>query len=236
MLSHVGTKGPSKRLNLGLCLSVAMFFLVYSTTFPSHVVRVDHQILVLEFVPFLNLYFIVNVLLHYIICYSGKPEVRDQACLWVVPKVEMCDQLLYKHIKTYMSKRWLMCSKLSWIYFSNVTVFQKHFWNYFGISLVPSASFFYLYSVVANNISWEWIWYLGKVGSDSEQGLTLKIRDQKEKCHFSLKIISDQKDETYYSCVIYMVAKKVIRGEEFENCFVWWQVEMVSKNDYSEWR
>lgn len=58
------------------------------------------------------------------------------------------------------------------------------------------------------------------MGSDSEQGLTLKIRDQKEKCHFSLKIISDQKDETYYSCVIYMVAKKVIRGEEFENCFV----------------
>lgn len=33
---------------------------------------------------------------------------------------------------------------------------------------------------------------------------------------------------------IYKVAKKMIRKEEFQNCFVWWQLETVSKNDCSE--
>lgn len=109
-----------------------------------------------------------------------------------------------------------MCSELFWIDLNNVSVFQKHFWNYpFDISLVTSTSFFYLYSLMANDICWEWIWYLEKVGSHSELSLTHKIREQNEKCHFQLKIISNQKDDTYYSCVICMVAKKVIRREEF---------------------
>lgn len=136
--------------------------------------------------------------------------------VWFVPGVEMCDQLLDKHIKTYMPKRWLMCSELFWIDLSNVSVFQKHFWNYpFDISLVTSTSFFYVYSLMANDICWEWIWYLEKVGSHSELSLIHKIREQNEKCYFQLKIISNQKDDTYYSCVICMVAKKVIRREEF---------------------
>lgn len=131
----------------------------------------------------LNLCFMVHVLLHDIICYSGnqKSGIRP---VWLVPGVEMCDQLLDQCIKTYMSKRWL-CSELFWIDFSNVTVFQKHFWNYsFVISLLTSTSFFYLYSLMANDICWEWIWYLEKMGRHSELSLIQKIREQNEKCHF----------------------------------------------------
>lgn len=66
--------------------------------------------------------------------------------VWLVPGVAMCDQLLDNHIKTYMSKRWSMCSELFWIDFSNVTVFRKHFWNYpLDISLVTSTSFFFFF-------------------------------------------------------------------------------------------
>ena len=113
--------------------------------------------------------------------------------VWLVPGVAMCDQLLDNHIKTYMSKRWSMCSELFWIDFSNVTVFRKHFWNYpLDISLVTSTSFFfffstsffYVYPLMANDICWEWIWYLEKMRSHSKLSLIHKTREQNEKCHF----------------------------------------------------
>lgn len=182
MLSHRATRSPSKKLNLGLSHFVAIFFLVYYIVSPSHFPVVDHQVLFLKLVLLLSLQFLVNVLLHYSTCYSGKPEFRDRA-YELCPKSK-CDQFLNKHTRTYLSKRWSVCSKLSWIYFSNVTV-QKLFWNdSFVILLVPSASFFYLPSKMANNIFWEHIWYSEKMLSNSELSLIHKLKDQNEECHF----------------------------------------------------
>lgn len=69
-----------------------------------------------------------------------------------------------------------------------------------------------------------------KARSHSEPSL---IPELEKKRSVILKISSDQRDETY-SCIVYEVGKKVVKKEAFQNCFVQWKLEVVSKGEYSE--